>query len=370
MKKKIIVIPDSFKGSMSSETVAKIIAGAIKETTSYEPVCLPIADGGEGSTLCVIKALGGTIEKTVVHSPENVLIKALYGVTPENQAVIEIAESSGITRQSKLNPMTASTYGFGELINAALNKGIRKFLLCLGGSATTDCGLGMAAALGARFFDKDKKEFVPTGETLLLVKNIDLSMLDKRIFESKFTVMSDVENPLYGINGAAFVYGPQKGASEAQVKILDAGLQQVSKICKKAGLIDCEGVKGAGAAGGAGYGCVAFLKAQIVSGINAMLDICKFDELVKDASLIVTGEGKFDEQSLMGKVVDGIRNRSSNKPMTVFCGICALDKEKQEALNIEAVEIGRGIPLEESIAHGDKYLKEKALAYFKERERL
>lgn len=370
MNKKIIVIPDSFKGSMSSETVADIISTAIKEETSYEPIKLPIADGGEGSTNCVIKSLGGEIKKAKVHSPENQIIEASYGITKDNIAVIEIAESSGITKQSKLNPLIATTFGFGELIKDALDKGARKFLLCLGGSATTDCGCGMAAALGVKFIDDYGEELIPTGATLLQVANVDMSQLDKRIRECSFTVMSDVENPLYGENGAAYIFAPQKGADENEVGFLDEGLRNISSVCEECGLVSSKGLKGAGAAGGAGYGCVAFLGANIVSGINAMLDICKFDELVINADMIITGEGKLDSQSLMGKVVGGIMARSIGKPMVVFCGICTMDEKELEEFKLDVVEIGKGISLEESIANGEKNLRDRATKFFKEKENL
>lgn len=365
MKRKIVVIPDSFKGSMTSTQVADIIGDVIEKETSYETVRIPIADGGEGSTDCILRSLGGEKTKMLVEGPEHKAIESCYGMTKDGTAIIEIAESSGITKQSSYDALGATTYGFGELILDALDEGVRKFLLCLGGSATTDAATGMAAALGVKFFDEKGKEFVPTGGSLSKVARIDLQGLDSRIGESEFTVMSDVENPLYGELGAAYVYGPQKGASPEDVIKLDEGLRHISEVMEAVGLISCQNVKGAGAAGGAGYGCVAFLDAKIVSGINAMLDICKFDEVVKDAEVIITGEGKFDEQSLMGKVVDGIHSRASGKPMVVFCGISTIDKAKSNEMDIEVIEIGRGIPLEESIKHGDEYLKNKAHEWIK-----
>lgn len=365
MKKKIIVIPDSFKGSMSSETVADILSDVISKETQYEPIKIPIADGGEGSTKCIINALGGTYKTAWVHSPDNRIIRAEYGVTYDGTAVLEIAESSGITKQLKPDALKATTIGFGELIKAALDEGYRKFFLCLGGSATTDCGAGMAAALGVDFYDEEDVSFVPNGATLSKVERIDVSNIDQRVKESTFTVMSDVENPLFGENGAAYIYGPQKGAGKEDIKLLDKGLKHISKKMEKAGLISPSSIKGAGAAGGSGYGCAAFLNARIISGIDAMLDICKFDELTKDASLVVTGEGRFDNQSLMGKVVSGIKKRSQGIPMTVFCGICSLQEEELNRFSIEAVEIGRGIPIEVSLTLGEKLLRDKATDYFR-----
>ncbi len=363
-KRKIVVIPDSFKGSMASDVVTDIIAKAADKSGDYEIVKIPIADGGEGSTKCILGSLGGKIKSVKVHSPEKSPIKASYGVTPDNTAVIEIAESSGITRQTSFNAKEATSYGFGEIIRDALDEGVRKFLLCLGGSATTDCGAGMAAALGVKFMDSFGKEFVPTGASLSKVMSIDLSGLDSRISKSNFIVMSDVENPLYGPNGAAYVYAPQKGASKEDVVLLDEGLKHISEVMVESGLIDCREVYGAGAAGGAGYGCRAFLGAEVVSGINAILDIWDFDNLARTASLIVTGEGKFDSQSLMGKAISGIRKHSGRTPMVVFCGICEVAPDVLEDMHIEVVEIGRGMPLEESMQHGAKNLEIKAKGYF------
>lgn len=363
---KVIIIPDSFKGSMSSETVADILEKVIKKNTIYEPVKIPIADGGEGSTACILRSLGGSERRVKVQSPEGVPIFATYGILPDKTAVVEIAESSGLTKQTSFAAGKATSFGFGQLIKDAMDYGCKKFLLCLGGSATTDAGCGMAAALGIEFFTKEGKIIIPTGDTLEKVASINLKRMDKRVKDCTFTVMCDVENPLFGEKGAAYVYGPQKGASPEDVKRLDNGLRSISKVMEESGLVSQEGMAGAGAAGGAGYGCVAFLGAKLVSGINAMLDICKFDDLVNDAKLVITGEGKFDEQSLNGKVVYGIRNRSKGKPMIVFCGITTMEEEYIKEQNIIPVEIGRGIPVQESMRKGKDLLREKAEEFFLE----
>ena len=252
MKQKVIVIPDSFKGSMSSEKVADIIGDVLDSQTDLEVVRIPIADGGEGSTNCIMRSMGGEKIHVTVTSPEGKQIEAFYLITPDKKAVIEIAESSGITKQTSFNATKATTYGFGELIKDALDKGARSFLLCLGGSATTDCAAGMAAALGVKFFDGQDEEFTPVGGTLKDIARIDLSGLDKRVGESDFVVMSDVTNPLFGPKGAAYIYAPQKGANAEEVALLDEGIKHISKVMEEAVLISCEGVQGAGAAGGAG----------------------------------------------------------------------------------------------------------------------
>lgn len=361
----MIIIPDSFKGSMSSGEVANIIAEeAIKYGHPYQ--CkIPIADGGEGTVDCILATLGGHKEYIQVKSPENVDIKAYYGITDDGIAIIEIAESSGIVKQSSYRALEATTYGFGQLILDALNKGCRRFLLALGGSATTDCGCGMAAALGIRFSDKNGKEFVPTGGTLSQVAGMDMSKLDPRIAESEFTVMCDVENPLYGEQGAAYVYAPQKGANKEEVLLLDKGLRDICRVIQESTGVDYSGQRGGGAAGGVGCGCCAFLGAKLQSGIEVMLEISKFDDRKRDCDLIITGEGKLDYQSLMGKVLSGIKRHAGDIPITVFCGVCEITKEELEEMNICAVEIGRGIPPEESMKNGRIYLQRKAQEYFK-----
>lgn len=201
---------------------------------------------------------------------------------------------------------------------------------------------------------------MPTGATLKDVVSIDTSEIDARIWQSRFTVMSDVENPLFGPLGAAHIYAPQKGASPDEVALLDAGLVHISNVMRRQGFKDPCSIKGAGAAGGTAYGCAAFLNATIESGIDAMLDICHFEEALSNAAYIVTGEGKLDEQSFMGKVVGGIRKRSMGKPMYVFCGKNELSADRLSSLDITAIEIAPGVSKEESMKNSEKYLREAA----------
>ena len=364
MKKKVIIIPDSFKGSLTSEEAAKIIKKSA-EKAGFEAIAFPVADGGEGSVDCILSVKGGTRFFKTVTGPDGNDTEAMYGITSDNIAVIEIAESSGITKQTELHPMTAGTFGFGSLISDALDKGARVFYLCLGGSASTDCGTGMAAALGARFFNEKNESFIPCGDTLSDIAHVDISGLDKRISESSFCVMTDVTNPLYGPEGAAVVFAPQKGADPEQVKKLDMGLKNAAERIAEATGIDEKKVCGAGAAGGTGYGCAAFLNAKTVSGIDMMLDLCGFDKMVKDADLIVTGEGRVDNQSLMGKVLSGILARSEGKPVTVFCGINELGEDTAERAGIEVVQTGDGRSTAESMKNAAVYLKEAADRYFR-----
>lgn len=351
---------------MSSNEVTDVIETQVKRYTNRECIRIPIADGGEGSIDCILASLGGRKEYVTVKSPENLNISAFYGITGDQTAIIEIAESSGITKQTTFNATEATTYGFGQLIKDALDKGCRTIYLCLGGSATTDCGCGMAAALGIRFINSNGDEFVPVGRTLSNIERIDFSNKDTRIDETTFTVMSDVENILYGESGAAYVFAPQKGASEQEVKLLDDGLKHVCKVLKNTTGVDYSTLKGGGAAGGTGCGCCAFIGARLQSGIESMLQMSGFDEKVKECSLIITGEGKLDRQSLMGKVLSGIKQHSSQLPIIAFCGICEMPVQEMEHMGIHVVEIGRGIPLEDSMANGHKYLKEKANKYFEQ----
>lgn len=356
----ILVVPDSFKGSMTSMEVAEIIATEISKKTSKTILQIPIADGGEGSVDCVIGILGGKKYSVDVKSPEFKIITAKYGITDSNVGIIEFAESSGITKQTSYKTINATSYGFGEQILDLLDRGVRKFILCLGGSATTDGAAGMASCLGVKFYNSNGESFVPVGGTLGDICSIDMTSIDSRIKESEFLVMCDVTNPLFGLNGAAYVYGPQKGATKEDLNVLDEGLRNLCRVYNDVTGIDYSDLTGGGAAGGAGFGCVAFLNATLKSGIDLILDLCDFDHLVSDCELVITGEGKLDNQSLMGKVLSGVKKYAKGKRIVSFCGISELDSSVLEAENIEAIVIGRGIPLEEAIRNGKELLKKKA----------
>ena len=367
--KKLIIAPDSFKGSMSSSEVADIIE---QEALRVFPECeikkLPIADGGEGSLDAIVFLTGGEKRSTTVISPDGSEIAAKYLITDDGRAILELAESSGFARQQGLHPMTSSTYGFGQLILDALNFGAKSFTLCIGGSATTDGGCGMAAALGVRFLDKGGKSFCPCGETLKDIAEIDLSKIDERIRECTFTVMCDVENPLFGENGAAYRYAPQKGANEEQTRVLDEGLRLLGGLLDKLLNKNVSHIVGGGAAGGLGAGCVAFLDAKLTSGIEAMLNLCDFNALVKDADAIITGEGKLDEQSLMGKVLSGIIKASNGLQIISICGVNKCDKEALLKSNIVAFETSEGITAQESLSRPTYYLQKassRAVSYLK-----
>ena len=364
---KVIIAPDSFKGVLTSKQVTDIIADEVSKAFSgCEIAKMPIADGGEGSVDTIISSVGGSIYEATVLSPDDMQISASYGIAGNTAAILEMAQSSGITRQNGLHPMTATTYGFGQLILAALDRGAREFMLGIGGSASTDGGCGMASALGVRFANGQGNHFVPCGETLCDIASIDMSGIDKRVAESKFTVMCDVDNPLYGINGAAHIYSPQKGASPEQVLELDKGLRHYGDVLKKHFGKDFSLTPGAGAAGGLGAGCVAFLGAELKSGIEAILKICDFSRHVSGADLIITGEGKLDSQSFQGKVLYGIMQEAGDVPVWSICGVCDCDPVTLRENSLTVFEASEGVSIEESKSNPEKYLRiatQRAMQY-------
>ena len=354
---KVIIAPDSFKGTLSAKQAADIIAAEVK---AFFPDCtvvkMPIADGGEGSVDTIIETIGGEKYYARALSPDDRQIDAVFGIAVNGTAIIEMAQSSGVTKQNGLHPMTSSTYGFGQMIDAALRRGAEDFILCIGGSATTDGGCGMAAALDVLFVDGGGKSFVPCGGTLGAIARIDMSGIDKRISESRFTVMCDVANPLFGVNGAAYIYGPQKGASPEQILTLDEGLCHLGIILFEHFGIDYVNIPGAGAAGGLGAGCMAFLGARLMSGSEAILKLCGFEEHLAGTDLIITGEGKLDSQSFNGKVLSGILQNARDVPVWSICGVCECDEALLRKYDIAVFEMNEGISTEVSMADPVKYL--------------
>ena len=364
---KIIIAPDSFKGTLTSVQVADIIA---EEVSAAFPGCtitkIPIADGGEGSVDIILAATGGNRYETEVLSPDDRQIRAAFGITANGTAIIEMAQSSGITKQNGLHPMTASTYGFGQLIQSALELGAKDFILCIGGSATTDGGCGMAAALGVQFYDSAGVSFIPSGGTLSYIARIDVAGIDKRILNCDIIVMCDVDNPLFGANGAAHVYGPQKGASPEQVLVLDEGLRHLGGVFIEHFGVDYSINPGAGAAGGLGAGCIAFLGASLVSGIDTILKLCGFDKHIMNADLVITGEGKLDSQSFSGKVLSGILQSAGLVPVWSICGICECGEEVLRRQNLTVFQTSEGMSIDESINDPEMSLRaaaRKAMQY-------
>ena len=323
MNHKYIACPDSFKGTMSSLEAAEAVkAGILAADPTAEVIVLPIADGGEGT----VDALTAKRMPAKVMGPDGEYIDSFWGLLDGNIAVIEMAAAAGLPMTELHDPEKTTTYGVGELISAALDCGCREFIIGLGGSATNDGGCGMASALGVKFIDRRDDmlgdDFVPFGGTLADITGIDVSGIDARIKESKFTVMCDITNPLYGETGAAYVFAPQKGADAEMVKRLDNGLRSLAEVIKRDLGVDTANIPGAGAAGGMGAGCVAFLGAELKSGIDTVLDVRGFDDMLTPDTIVITGEGKFDSQSIGGKAVSGIASRAKakNVPVIILCG--------------------------------------------------
>ncbi len=306
--KKIVLIPDSFKGTISSTEVCGIMKKSIKAFSPLtEVVEIPVADGGEGSVDAFITALGGTKTKVIVKGPYFEDMEAYYGVINKDTAVIEMAVCAGLPLvENNKNPIKTTTYGVGQMIAHAIQSGCKKIIMGLGGSCTNDGATGVAAALGIKFFNKKGESFIPVGGTLSEIERIDNTSCIKELSDIQIVGMCDIDNPLYGPIGAAYVFGPQKGADQSMVKILDAGLVHLANKIKENLRLEVESLEGAGAAGGMGAGIVAFLGAKLQMGIETILDTVQFDKIAKGADLVFTGEGRLDSQSLRGKVICGV----------------------------------------------------------------
>ena len=312
---KFLFASDSFKGSLTSIRTMELLTKAARQVFPGCECCgIPVADGGEGTVDAVIAATGGRMVLAEVHDPlmkenhEMKKIQAVYGIIDGNRAILEMAAASGLTLvpESKRNPMFTSTFGTGELILDALNRGCRDITVAIGGSATNDGGMGCMKALGVRFISADGKELPGVGSDLASVCTIDTSGLDRRVRDCRFTVMCDVKNPLCGENGATRTFARQKGASDRDVEQLEAGMMHYRDLIRSLYGIDCDAMEGAGAAGGLGAALKVFLHAGMQSGIQTVLELIDFDEKLQGADLVVTGEGCTDSQSVCGKVMQGV----------------------------------------------------------------
>ena len=318
--KKAVLIPDSFKGTMSSEKIISIMKERILH---YHPGCtivpIPVADGGEGSVDAFLTALGGEKIKVKTKGPWGETVDSFYGLLPDGTAVIEMAASAGLPQVGdRKDPSKTTTYGVGELILAAAKSGAKKLVIGLGGSATNDAGCGAAAACGVSFFDKEGKTFTPVGETLDQIVRIDVTTMDESVKKLPITAMCDIDNPFYGPTGAAAIFGPQKGADEAMVESLDGKMKSLAAVVEKDLDIGLQSIPGSGAAGGMGGGMKAFFGAKLQMGIDAVLEITGFEKLAENADMIFTGEGKIDTQSLRGKVVIGVARKAKKMGIPVL----------------------------------------------------
>lgn len=307
---RIIVATDSFKGSLSSREVADAFELGVHD---YAPACevvkVAIADGGEGTAQTLIESLGGEYIDIEVHDPLGRNIVAQYGIVEESKtSIIELSSASGLTllKSEERNPLLTSSFGTGEMIADAIRRGCRKFLIGIGGSATNDCGTGLLRALGFRFLDCEGNTLVGGGEILEKIASIENSQALEALSECEFIVACDVTNPLYGKQGAAYVFAPQKGATATMVEQLDRGLRNFARVAEVFNSVRIGEMSGAGAAGGVGGGLKALLNAKLVRGIDMVLDAIGFEQIIEGCYLVITGEGRIDKQTVMGKAPSGV----------------------------------------------------------------
>lgn len=339
--KKVILIPDSFKGTMSSAEICTVMAQAVQEYYPDAQVhSVPVADGGEGSVDSFLQAVGGEKVSVTVKGPYFEEVPAFYGMLPDGVAVIEMAAAAGLPLVGeRLHAEQTTTYGVGELMAHALERGCKRLVVGLGGSATNDGGCGAAAALGAVFRNAAGEAFVPVGATLAEVAEIDLSGLHPALASAELVTMCDIDNPLCGPLGAAHVFAPQKGADPAMVELLDAGLAHLADVVERCTGRDIRQLHGAGAAGGMGGGMVAFFGSTLQMGIETVLDTVGFDKLLEGADMVFSGEGKLDAQSLLGKVVIGVARRAKRAgvPLVAVVGDIGDNIEAAYDMGVSAV---------------------------------
>jgi glycerate kinase len=333
---KIVVVPDSFKGSATSQEISQWIESGIRSVIpECEIVTLPIGDGGEG-TLNAVKSAGYESVEIEVTGPSGNTVHASFGMRA-NVALVELAEASGLAKlldETRI-PLTATSFGTGQIIRAALDRGAKKIILAVGGSATTDAGAGALQALGAHLMDNEGQEIALGGGALLDCTHIDLKELDSRIRDVEFILASDVTNPLIGPTGAARIYAPQKGASPSDVTLLERALEHFADLTGR----EHSKAPGSGSAGGFGFMALTFLRARFQSGIDTVLDLIDFENHLKGADLVITGEGKFDSQSLNGKAPIGILKIASQHgvPVALICGQSVLNSSEKTASQFRSI---------------------------------
>ena len=339
--KKCLVMPDSFKGTLSSNEICNIMKEQINfHFPKCQVVSVPVADGGEGTVDCFL-AISKNAEKVDVVSsgPYGEKVNTYYAKIGDT-AIIEMASTAGLPMvENNKNPRKTTTYGVGEMIKKAVNNGCKEIILGLGGSCTNDGGVGMARALGTVFYDENGNEFSPYSDEFVKISKIDNSKTREFLKDCKITAMCDINNPLCGENGASYVFAPQKGADEETVKELDLNLLHLSKIILKDLDKDVLNMAGSGAGGGIGAGVVAFLNGNLKSGIDTILDFIDFNNIVEGADMIFTGEGKIDSQSLSGKVVIGISKRAKEKNIPVTAVVGTIGEGAEGAYNLGVTSI-------------------------------
>ena len=367
---KVLIAPDKFKGSLTSLEVCEAVEkGILNVLPNAKITKLPLADGGEGSLTALESTLRFKRKHLSVHGPLFNPIETWYGYK-DNIALIEMAKASGLEllQKNERNPKLTSSFGTGELIIDAIKNGAKYIYLFIGGSSTNDAAIGIASAFGFKFFDSSGAELKPIGENLINIRSIKYFPVIKSE-DIKFMVLSDVQNPFYGENGAAHVYAKQKGADESTIIELDNGLRNIAKRFNEFMNKDISNIPGSGAAGGIGGGMVAFFDAQIKSGIDTIFEMLNFDELLRESSLVITGEGKFDSQTLEGKVVKGVMDKSKllNKTIGVLCGVSTLTEDEINSLDIVVNQIKSDeINIDDSIQNAYTYLLKRTEELIKE----
>ncbi|WP_034992511.1 glycerate kinase [Beijerinckia mobilis] len=355
---KIVIAPDSFKESLSALQVAKALEGGFREIyPDADYVTLPMADGGEGTVEALVAATGGQIHKVKVRGPLGPNVDAFYGMSGDGRtAVIEMAAAAGLAliAPSERDPTRTTTYGVGELICAALDRGARHLIVGLGGSATNDGGAGLIQALGVRLLDENGKDLSFGGGALAELARIDATALDSRLASCRIEVACDVDNPLIGPRGASAIFGPQKGATPDLVKNLDANLSHYACCIKRDLGVAIADIPGAGAAGGLGAAFIAFLGAELRPGIDIIMKAVGFEAIVADADLVITGEGRIDSQTIHGKTPIGIARvaKRYGKPVIAIAGSLGADVDIVHGYGIDAVFsiLYRICSLEEALA--------------------
>ena len=365
---RVVVAPDSYKGSVSAVGVAAALErGVLRVFPQAEVRKIPIADGGEGTVEALVTATGGQMRQERVRGPLGEPVDACWGILGDGQtAVIEMAAASGLplVPQDRRDPRITTTYGTGELIRAALDAGLRRIIIGIGGSATNDGGTGMAQALGAKFLAADGAELPPGGGALVMLKTMDLSGLDPRLAATEITVACDVDNPLCGSRGASAVFGPQKGATPAMVTELDAALGHFAGCAQAATGRNVAELAGAGAAGGLGAGLLFFTPAKLRPGVEIVLEAVKFADVVKGAAFVITGEGRTDFQTAYGKAPVGVAKVAKQFGVPVFCISGGLGDGADDVL-VQGIDAtmsicSRPLSLEECMRDGATLIEEAA----------
>lgn len=358
---KIVIAIDSLKGSLSSIEAANAIKKGVENAKlNAEVIIKPLADGGEGTVDALVDGMNGRRKVVEVCGPATKKVQATYGILDDsNTAIMEMAQAAGITQVDgdEKNPLITTTYGVGEMIKEAVKEGCRHFIMGIGGSATNDAGVGMLQALGFKFYDENDNLVGLGGQVLSKIKRIDDSEKLKELDECNFKIACDVNNPLFGLNGAAHIYGPQKGATPEIVEELDKGLRNFAEVVKKDLGKDLAETSGAGAAGGLGYGFLVFLNSKLESGIKIILDETKLEESIKDADIVVTGEGRLDNQTAMGKAPIGVAKLAKKYGAKVIAiSGCVTDDAvecNKEGIDAFFAIVNKATTLEEAMDHNN-----------------